>query len=61
MADSPDSNNSKDLGAVLDEHMRHEFEDRDVQATMKTMVKEPYVHHIPTLTGGVGYNGVYNR
>ena len=27
---------------------------------MKTMVKGPYVHHVPTLTGGVGYNGVYN-
>lgn len=27
---------------------------------MKTMVEEPYVHHVPTLTGGVGYNGVYN-
>jgi carboxymethylenebutenolidase len=27
---------------------------------MKTMVKEPYVHHIPTLTGGIGYVGVYN-
>ena len=27
---------------------------------MKTMVKEPYVHHIPTLTGGIGYDGVYN-
>ncbi len=27
---------------------------------MKTMVKEPYVHHVPTLTGGIGYDGVYN-
>jgi carboxymethylenebutenolidase len=27
---------------------------------MKTMVKEPYVHHIPVLTGGFGYDGVYN-
>jgi carboxymethylenebutenolidase len=27
---------------------------------MKTMVKEPYVHHIPIMTGGVGYDGVYN-
>ena len=27
---------------------------------MKTMVEEPYVHHVPTLTGGVGYKGVYN-
>ena len=27
---------------------------------MKTMTKEPYVHHVPARTGGVGYNGVYN-
>jgi carboxymethylenebutenolidase len=31
-----------------------------VEATMKTMVKEPYVHHVPILTGGTGYNEVYN-
>jgi carboxymethylenebutenolidase len=24
------------------------------------MVKEPYVHHVPVLTGGIGYSGVYN-
>jgi carboxymethylenebutenolidase len=24
------------------------------------MVKEPHVHHVPVLTGGVGYEGVYN-
>jgi carboxymethylenebutenolidase len=33
---------------------------KDVGLTMKTMVKEPYVHHVPVLTGGVGYDGVYN-
>ena len=60
MFGSTDSNNSRDLGDVFDEHVRYEFEDHDVEATMKTMVKEPYVHHVPTLTGGVGYNGVYN-
>lgn len=27
---------------------------------MKTMVKESYVHHVPMLTGGIGYDGVYN-
>jgi carboxymethylenebutenolidase len=27
---------------------------------MKTMVKEPYVHHVPVLTGGIGYDEVYN-
>jgi carboxymethylenebutenolidase len=60
MNGNTDKNGSGDLGAVFDEHVRHEFEDHNVEATMKTMVKEPYVHHVPTLTGGVGYNGVYN-
>jgi carboxymethylenebutenolidase len=46
------------LGAISDKHVEYEFEDPDVEATMKTMVKEPYVHHVPVLTGGNGYNGV---
>ena len=41
------------LGKVFDEHIKCEFERRDIEATMKTMIKEPYVHHIPTLTGGI--------
>jgi carboxymethylenebutenolidase len=48
------------LGSIFDKHVKCEFEDHDVDATMKTMVKEPYVHHVPTLTGGIGYGGVYN-
>jgi carboxymethylenebutenolidase len=48
------------LGAVFDQHIKHEFEDHDVDATMQTMTKEPYVHHVPVMTGGVGYAGVYN-
>ena len=48
------------LGEVLDEHIKCEFEKHDVEATMKTMAKEPYVHHVPVLTGGIGYIGVYN-
>lgn len=48
------------LGSVFDKHVKFEFEDKDVESTMKTMVKEPYVHHVPVMTGGVGYNGVYN-
>ncbi len=27
---------------------------------MTTMTTDPYVHHVPTVTGGMGYNGVYN-
>jgi carboxymethylenebutenolidase len=48
-----------DLGAIFYEHVKHEFVDHDVEATMKTMVEEPYVHNVPTMTGGVGRNGVY--
>ncbi len=51
---------SKNLGEIFDKHVKHEFIDHDVDATMKTMVKEPYVHHIPVLTGGIGYKAVYN-
>ncbi|KAK4202333.1 hypothetical protein QBC40DRAFT_276575 [Triangularia verruculosa] len=43
-----------DLEAIWDEHTRFEFEDRSVEETMKTMVDEPYVNHVPTLTGGIG-------
>ncbi|MGE8645238.1 dienelactone hydrolase family protein [Acinetobacter vivianii] len=46
---------SYDLAALWEEHIRHEFDTRDVPATMATMVAEPYVNHIPTMTGGVGY------
>jgi hypothetical protein len=37
------------LAAVFDKHIKHEFQDHDVDATMKTMVREPYVHHVPVL------------
>jgi hypothetical protein len=48
------------LGAVFDKHIKCEFQDHDVDATMKTMVREPYVHHVPMMTGGMGYDSVYN-
>ena len=47
-----------DLGTVFDAHVKHEFVDRDVDATMRTMVPEPYLLHVPTLTGGEGSNEV---
>ncbi|PPQ38304.1 ester cyclase [Rhodopila globiformis] len=43
-----------DLVALWEAHCRYEFETRDVNATMATMVEQPYVNHIPTMTGGVG-------
>lgn len=61
--DNDDSNSHSqppNLGVVFDRHIKHEFEDHDVDATMQTMTKEPYVHHVPMMTGGVGYQVVYN-
>jgi carboxymethylenebutenolidase len=51
---------NEDIANVFDEHIKCELVDKDVDATMKTMVKEPYVHLVPVLTGGKGYNEVYN-
>ncbi|HWI27208.1 MAG TPA: dienelactone hydrolase family protein [Stellaceae bacterium] len=42
------------LSALWEAHCYHEFATRDVPATMATMVAEPYVNHVPTMTGGVG-------
>ena len=45
-----------DLVVLWEAHCRHEFETRDVDATMATMVERPYVNHVPTMTGGVGHD-----
>ncbi len=54
----PDHNpaTKHDLAALWEAHCRYEFETRDLDATMATMVDEPYVNHIPTMTGGVGHD-----
>lgn len=46
------------LADVFDAHVRHEFVDHDVDATMQTMGAEPYLIHLPTLTGGDGRSAV---
>ncbi|MGF6569137.1 carboxymethylenebutenolidase [Paraburkholderia fungorum] len=44
-----------DLSAIADHHFYLEFAARDPEATMQTMVPQPYVNHVPTMTGGTGY------
>jgi len=51
---------AQDLGAVFDAHVRVEFVDKDVAATMATMTAEPYLTHVPTMTGGTGRAEVEN-
>lgn len=43
-----------DLEALWETHTTCEFATRDVAATMRTMVPQPYVNHVPVMTGGVG-------
>ena len=49
-----------DLSALWDKHCEYEFGTRNVDDTMSTMVAEPYVNHIPTMTGGVGYKQLHH-
>ncbi len=49
-----------DLEALWERHCELEFTTRDARATMATMVAEPYVNHIPTMTGGVGQKALHD-
>ena len=39
-----------DLEKIWEEHAYFEFGERSVEKTMATMVQEPYVNHIPTVS-----------
>jgi carboxymethylenebutenolidase len=49
------SSANRPLGKLWEEHLRGEFTTKDTEATLKTMVPDAYVNHIPVLTGGVGH------
>ena len=49
---------SGDIGAVFDEHVAAEFVHLDLDATMATMTDDPYVNHVPVMTGGFGLHEV---
>jgi carboxymethylenebutenolidase len=51
-APSPDR---PDLAAIWEEHVKYEFVTRNTEDTLKTMVEDAYVNHVPVLTGGVGH------
>lgn len=48
------SNSQQELTALWEEHLRHEFETKNTDETLATMVENAYVNHVPILTGGVG-------
>lgn len=43
------------LSAKWDDHVKFEFATRNTDDTLKTMVPDAYVNHIPVMTGGVGH------
>lgn len=45
---------NQELIRLWEEHLKCEFTTHDAAATLETMVDEPYVNHIPTMTGGYG-------
>ena len=50
------ANAQKSLSEKWDEHVKYEFATRDTEDTLKTMVADAYVNHVPVLTGGVGHD-----
>jgi carboxymethylenebutenolidase len=42
------------LDGVLDDHLAAEFDTMDLDATMATMTDDPYLDHVPVMTGGIG-------
>src|SRR6266487_3731265 len=46
----------KSLSDRWDEHVKYEFATRDTEDTLKTMVPDAYVNHVPVMTGGVGHD-----
>jgi carboxymethylenebutenolidase len=45
-----------DLDKIWDRHTELEFATRAAEETMTTMVAEPYVNHVPVMTGGTGFS-----
>lgn len=50
------ANPQKILSDKWDEHVKYEFATRDTEDTLKTMVPDAYVNHVPVMTGGVGHD-----
>jgi carboxymethylenebutenolidase len=42
------------LVTLWEEHLKDEFVTHNTEDTLKTMVEDAYVNHIPVMTGGVG-------
>jgi carboxymethylenebutenolidase len=55
LAASGVTNAQQKLSDLWDEHVKYEFATRDTEDTLRTMVPDAYVNHVPVMTGGVGH------
>jgi carboxymethylenebutenolidase len=44
----------ENLAQLWEEHVRYEFETKNTDDTLATMVEDAYVNHVPVMTGGFG-------
>jgi len=58
MPSSQTSPTTQEMSALFDAHVGAEFDTRDLAATMATMSEQPYLNHVPVLTGGHGRDEV---
>jgi carboxymethylenebutenolidase len=45
---------------MWERHMAAEFEQKSISATIATMTSDPFVNHVPVMTGGVGSSEVHH-
>lgn len=43
---------------LWEQHVALEFDERNTEATLETMVPEAYVNHVPVMTGGSGHGAL---
>lgn len=51
---SEQGQSAAELERLWEEHVRHEFQTKNTEETLATMVEDAYVNHVPVLTGGRG-------
>ncbi len=52
---SDQATHEANLTRLWEEHIRHEFDTKNTEETIATMVPDAYVNHIPVMTGGSGH------
>src|SRR5262245_15743341 len=58
MTDQDLNTEQRAMVETWERHVASEFKTKDIAATMATMTSDPFVNHVPVMTGGVGYDEV---